>query len=408
MTDDSVRLYAALEDRVVTADRSGTDDPTTDRSGTDDPTTDRSGTDDPTTDRSGSDRLSGEWTVTERLVGETIESLAAGDACPDRAFVGTVDGVRRTTDSGDSWEPVGPSVDDRVTALAVSPHDPDVVWAGTEPSAVYRSTDGGESWEGLAPVTGLPSEPAWSFPPRPHTHHVRWIEPDPTDPDRLYVSIEAGALLRTTDGGETWEDRPGEPEPEPDDESSADGSGPDDGPWGDPTQTNGARRDNHSLATHPDRPGRVYAAAGDGYAQSEDGGDTWRYPQGGLDYRYVWGIAVPERDPDTVVVSAATGATMAHGRDGAESYVYRTTDADAVADPGADALHWERAMDGLPDGHGTIRTVLAAGTGHVLYAANNHGLFRSADAGASWERIPVEWPVGDTPMPGGLAVVDDR
>jgi len=396
MTTESVRVYAALKDRVVTAERSGADGSTAERSGGGGPTGEQSSTGGPTD----------EWAVTERLQGETVECLAASDARPDRAFVGTAAGIRRTTDGGDTWTRVGPSVDDRVTALAVSPQDPDVVYAGTEPSAVSRSTDGGDTWESLAPVTDLPSEPEWSFPPRPHTHHVRWIEVAPADPDRLYVSIEAGALLRTTDGGETWEDRPGEPEPE------TDGSATDGSPWGEPTRSNGARRDNHTLATHPDRPGRVYAAAGDGYAQSEDGGDSWTYPQDGLDHRYVWGIAVPDADPGTVVVSAATGATMAHGRDGAESYLYRTTDADDAGDTGdrdgSDAVRWERAMDGLPDGRGTVRTVLAAGAGETLYAASNHGLFRSPDAGASWTAAGLEWPADETPMPCGLAVVGDR
>ena len=189
----------------------------------------------------------------ERLVGRDFESVAASAEAADRAFAGTVEsGIQRTTDGGDTWERVS-DVDDRVTSLAASPHDPDVVWAGTEPSAVYRSTDGGDTWASLPPLTDLPSSSEWSFPPRPHTHHARWLEPDPRDPDRLYVAIEAGGLVRTEDGGETWIDTP-----------------------------EGARFDNHTLATHPDAPGRVYTAAGDGYAQSEDGGDTWTYPQQGL------------------------------------------------------------------------------------------------------------------------------
>jgi photosystem II stability/assembly factor-like uncharacterized protein len=258
-----------------------------------------------------------------------------------------------------------------VTSLAVSPHDLDVVWAGTEPSAVYRSTDGGDDWEALPPLTDLPSESAWSFPPRPHTHHVRWLEPDPHDAERWYVAIEAGALVRTDDRGETWRDRP-----------------------------DGARRDNHTLATHPDREGRVYTAAGDGYAQSGDGGDTWAYPQAGLDHRYVWGLAVPRSEPDTVVVSAASGARSAHSVSTAEAYVYRTTDA------GESEPRWERAMDGLPDPEGTVRSVLAAGEGATVYGLNNRGLYRSADAGGSWDRLAVEWPDEyESRTPRGLAVV---
>ncbi|WP_436906791.1 WD40/YVTN/BNR-like repeat-containing protein [Halosimplex marinum] len=361
--------YAALGDRVLVV-RGGGAEPTADGP-------DPSATDD--------------WTADERLVGRDFQCVAATPDEPDRAFAGTVEsGIHRTSDGGDTWERVAPGIDDRVTALAVSPHDPDTVWAGTEPSAVYRSADGGDSWEALPSLTDLPSESEWSFPPRPHTHHVRWLEPDPGDPERLYVAIEAGALVRTddalaataadgADGTETWQDRPG-----------------------------GARYDNHTLATHPDAEGRVYTAAGDGYAQSEDGGDTWAYPQDGLDHRYVWGLAVPRADPDTVVVSAASGARNAHSVSTAEAYVYRTTDAGGGDDGAAReaSTEWDLAMDGLPDPEGTVRSVLAAADGPTLFALNNRGLYRSADAGASWERVPLEWPDAyGSQTPRGLAAV---
>jgi photosystem II stability/assembly factor-like uncharacterized protein len=315
-----------------------------------------------------------DWSTDERLVGRDFECVAASPDRPERAFAGTAEsGVQRSTDGGDSWERVA-SIEDRVTALGVSPHDPDTVWAGTEPSAVYRSTDGGDTWTALPDLTTLDSSERWSYPPRSHTHNVRWLEPDPHDPDRLAVAIEAGALVRTTDGGQTWIDHP-----------------------------DGARRDNHTLATHPDVPGRLYAAAGDGYAQSEDGGDTWHHPQDGLDHRYVWGLAVPESDPGTVVASAASGARRAHIPSAARAYVYRTTDAGRIET--GDTVRWERAMDGLPDPGGTVRSVFAASDG-ALFAVNNRGCYRSADAGGSWRRLDLAWPDEyEQQAPAGVAVV---
>jgi photosystem II stability/assembly factor-like uncharacterized protein len=288
-----------------------------------------------------------------------LECVAAHN---ERAFLGTADGrVQRSTDGGDTWTTVG-SMGDRVTSLTISPHDTDVIWAGTEPSSLYRSADGGETWTARPGLADLPSAGRWSFPPRPDTHHVRWIEEDPHEPERLYVAVEAGAFVRSPDGGRTYHDHPA-----------------------------GARRDTHTIATHPDAPGRVCVAAGDGYAESPDGGDTWTYPQAGLDHRYVWGVALTPDDPREVFVSAASGAFAAHDPEGSAPVYRRRED------------RWERSMDGLPGPEGVGRAVLASGPDRV-YAATNRGLFARGDG--RWESLPVDWPGARTAeLPRGLAVV---
>jgi len=307
----------------------------------------------------------GQWDADWHHPADRLECLAASPDAPTRVFAGTVDrGLLRSTDGGDSWRTVA-TVGDRVTAVTVSPHDPDVVWAGTEPSRVFRSDDGGDTWTERPSLTELPSADRWSFPPRPHTHHVQWITVDPEDPDRLAVAVEAGALLRSVDGGETWIDH-----------------------------AEGARRDNHTIAKHPDAPGHIYVAAGDGYAVSPDWGETWHKPQTGLDRRYVWSVAVAPDDPGTVVVSAAPGARAAHDPDG-EAGVYRRSGEG----------EWEVAMEGLPGPEGWGRPVLATDDGE-FYALSNHGLYRSAD-GAAWSRIDHDWPAErERQLPRGLAVVE--
>lgn len=277
-------------------------------------------------------------------------------------FVGTVDaGLRRSTDRGQTWETVA-DLGDRVTATTVDPRHPDAVWLGTEPSRLYRSPDAGERWHEVSDLASLPSADRWSFPPRPHTHHVRWIAVDPAAGDRLPVAIEAGAFLRRPDGGETWLDH-----------------------------AEGARRDTHTIATHPDRPGRLSVAAGDGYAESPDWGDTWRYPQDGLEHRYVWSVALATDDPETVVVSAAHGARAAHDPDGT-AVVYRRRG-------GA----WQRDMDGLPGPDGLGRPVLASGSRGIV-AATNHGCYRRGVDG--WEGLPIAWPTARRDeLPRGLAVL---
>jgi photosystem II stability/assembly factor-like uncharacterized protein len=221
-----------------------------------------------------------------------------------------------------------------------------IVYAGTEPSAVFRSDNGGDSWMDLAGLRALPSADTWSFPPRPHTHHVRWIEAD--------ANVEAGALVRTFDGGLTWRDRVRA------------------GPY-----------DTHTAATHPLAPGRIYSAAGDGYFESTDAGESWRSPEDGLKHLYLVGVAVDPADPDTVIVSAAAGPGSAYSPRRAESYVYRKTG----------LKRWEQAMSGLPDAKGTTVSQFAthADERGVIYAANNNGLFRSDDAGQSWKALDIPW-----------------
>jgi len=118
--------------------------------------------------------------------------------------------------------------------------------------------------------------------------------------------------------------------------------------------------------------------------------------QDGLSHRYVWGLAVDPADPDTVVVSAASGARTAHTPSRAESYVYRKR-----------GDTWERAMTGLPGPDGTTRAGLAPGiVGGELFALVNHGLFRTADAGDSWSCVGIEWPASYREQAGrGVAVV---
>jgi len=276
-------------------------------------------------------------------------------------YCGTLgSGLFRSRDGGRNWESAAPGIEhEAITAVAVGRAERSdgfgIVYAGTEPSAVFRSETGGDTWVDLGGLRALPSASTWSFPPRPHTHHVRWIEADVTADGRVFVAIEAGALVRTFDGGQTWHDR-----------------------------VRGGPYDTHKAATHPLAPGRIYSAAGDGYFESEGGGDSWRSPEDGLRHRYLVDIAVNPADPDAVVVSAADGPFVAYRPQSAEAYVYRRTG----------GQRWEKAMSGLPDATGTTASRFAthASEPGVIYAANNRGLFRSDDAGRSWKILDVSWP----------------
>jgi len=302
-------------------------------------------------------RQSAQWSVEEHLKGKSPESLAVDPGHPARVYAGTWGhGLWRSDDAGQTWDTVGAGIPYAViTAVAVSPDERGVVYAGTEPSAVFRSENGGEIWSELSGLRALPSSRSWSFPPRPETHHVRWIEIDPNKAGRLFVAIEAGALVRSVDSGRTWLDRVR------------------DGPI-----------DTHTAATHKRVKGRVYSAAGDGYFQSSDAGESWSRGMEGLRHSYLVGVAVDPADPDTVVVSAASGPYLAYSPRRAEAFVYRKTA----------GRSFRLAMEGLPDAQGTVVSRFATHPDElgVMYAANNHGIFRSPDAGQTWKALEIPWP----------------
>ena len=318
----------------------------------------------------------GHWSASAVLAEPTladaeVEAVAVHPERPSQVFCGTFEaGLLRSDDGGETWKRSDEDTikSEAVTAVAVDPTDPAVVYVGTEPSRVYRSTDDGDTWAPREGLTDLSSASSWSFPPRPTTHHVRWIEVDPNESARLYVSIEAGALVRSADAGTTWEDR-----------------------------VSTGRRDVHSMATHPDAPGRVWVAAGDGYAESTDGGDTWETPEAGLDVRYCWSVAVAPDDPETVLLSAARGPSAAHRSGRAESSVFRKHSGEP----------WERIGDGLSTGEGVLRYVLAAGSAAgEIFAVTNVGLYRTTDAGDSWTRLAIDWPPElETQTANGIAIV---
>lgn len=280
--------------------------------------------------------------------------LAADPWSVGRAWCGTAGGgVARSDDGGRSWRRVGLDGEE-ITALAASPAERDLLWAGTEPSALWRSADGGGSWLRARGLLDLPSAPEWSFPPRPETHHVRWIGCHPADAGRLWLAIEAGALVSTPDGGGSWRDRvPG-------------------GPY-----------DTHELAVHPRRPDTLRVAAGDGYYESDDGGATWSAPDDGLEVGYLRSVAVDPGDPDTVVVSAASHPHSAYLAGRSDGRLYRRRG----------RAGWQRVVHGWPDPPATIAPLLAAGAeAGELWAADERGLHRSGDGGRSWRQVAAFAP----------------
>jgi len=257
-----------------------------------------------------------------------------------------------------------------VTSVSVSRLETSV-YVGTEPSALYRSDDEGESWQKLGALNNLKSSTSWSFPPRPYTSHVRWIELDSNNRDYVFVAIEAGALVHSRDGGNTWIDR-----------------------------VEGGPYDTHTMATHQRVPKHVYSSAGDGYFESIDYGQSWTMPTAGLKHNYAYGLAIDPGDPQTIIISTSKSSWQAHSLENANSSIYRKS-----------GEEWEIISNGLPASSGTIISILASNpnTPGEFYAVNNRGLFCSFDSGVSWELLGISWPKEYVLQhPNALAITDGK
>ena len=124
--------------------------------------------------------------------------------------------VLRTTDGGRSWQEISPDLTNYVpksdgdekpdpdnppaaiTALALSPVEGGVMWAGTSDRIVQLTRDGGKTWHKVTP-------PGLEGPVR-----ILYIEPSHQDAASAYVTIgamresTAPYVLRTHDYGKTW------------------------------------------------------------------------------------------------------------------------------------------------------------------------------------------------------------
>lgn len=313
----------------------------------------------------------GTASATHSLPGLATSSVAIDPFDPRRIVAGSHDrSAWLTRDSGTSWSYIGHGIHStHISAVAMSPARRgaagSAIYAGTEPANLYRSEDDGETWEFFPSLPELPSARTWSFPPRPWTHHTRWITPHPHDPDLIYTGIELGGVMRSTDGGRTWEDR-----------------------------KPGSQFDCHNLAIPLADPDRLYEAAGGGVAISLDRGATWQAADEGMDRHYAWSVAVDPVDADCWYVSASTGPRSAHRLDGdAQAVLYRRTGggswhplgAPAGEEPSAPLHHPNLAMP-------YALATLPGWPGGLIVGLRNGTLLVSDDLGAAFAPIAADIP----------------
>jgi hypothetical protein len=147
--------------------------------------------------------LAEEAAKNERLV----DTFAVAPDQPNVVYLAEMNQISISRDGGKTWNPAASTLPSRVTALAVSPSNPNILYAGTESLGLYESADGGVTW--IARNQGLGLEPGMRL-------TVTALTIDPRNPDRVYAAkgtwigtsratlVPLGIML-SLDGGETWQ-----------------------------------------------------------------------------------------------------------------------------------------------------------------------------------------------------------
>ena len=143
------------------------------------------------------------WTSSSGNIGR-IYSMVINPQNDNIIYAGSLDsGVYKTTNAGLNWFSVNNGLSYRgVLTLAISPSNPQILFAGTDEnggysSGVYKTTNGGANW-GLM-INGI-TDPL----------SIQAIAIHPTNPDIAFITVFDGltnsnvGLFKTTNGGANW------------------------------------------------------------------------------------------------------------------------------------------------------------------------------------------------------------
>ncbi len=247
---------------------------------------------------------------------------------------------------------------------------PGVVWAGSEPSALWRSDDGGETFSLVRGLWEHPHRPSWQ--PGGGGQALHTVLPHPSDAARVLVAMSTGGVYQSEDGGASWiASNTGiaadfVPDPLPDHAQCV-----------------------HKVARDGLDPERLYAQNHGGVYRSDDGGRTWLPIGGGLPSDFGFPVVTHPAQPGTAWVVPLVADVHRFPPDSALQ-VWRTSDA---------GESWVSTSDGLP-GSGFYASVIrdafsiddnVASPGLYL-GCRDGSVYASPDAGGSWVEVARHLP----------------
>jgi len=249
--------------------------------------------------------------------------------------------------------------------ICLGPSDePDLLYCGVEPAALFESRDAGETWSLVHGLFDHPHRHRWT--PGNGGLALHTIVLDPANKERMYVAISSGGLYRSDDGGKNWQAR-----------------------------NRGIRvsflpskypefgQCVHKFVMHPARPERLFLQHHWGVYRSDDNAESWRDVGNGVPSDFGFAMVMHPRHPDWLYILPVESDEFRCTPDG-RLRVYRTRNA---------GDSWEPLARGLPQ-KGAYETVLRdAMTADSLdplglyFGTRNGVLYGSTDEGRSWKKI---------------------